>query len=175
VFQACALYSYRNDSVGASLHWFQTSAAAGTTVACQPPLAGSQTGTTTTTTTTTKVKPTKTPPLPLGVVLSAGGVPIRVIPLRGTLNGKLATSGKPALTFHGKPVVQLRPGIYKVEAKDLSSRDGLRLRRANGKTTTISTSAFVGSHTVSVNLTAGEWTFASTGGATASIAFKVAT
>lgn len=159
----CALYSYRNDQQGTSTHWFQTSASATSGAACPPPLAGGPSGQATTTTTAVGATSGKSRGsaggLTPGSTLSAIGTVIPLEPLRGVLQATVNASGKPALTFDGKPVSRLRPGRYSIEATDDSAKASLILKKAHGKPVTITGGSFVGRHKLTLELSTGTWSF----------------
>ncbi|HEY4349442.1 MAG TPA: hypothetical protein VGM80_17835 [Gaiellaceae bacterium] len=78
---------------------------------------------------------------------------------RGTLAGAISAAGKLALTFKGKAVATLKPGGYTLKVTDKSAAGGFILKGPGHGATTVTATAFKGSKTLSVNLTAGQWYF----------------
>ena len=79
--------------------------------------------------------------------------------LSGTLAGTLAAAGAATLKLGGKPVSVLDAGRYKVTVADKTSSRSFVLQKKGGKAITISSPTFVGTHSVTVTLTAGQWSF----------------
>jgi hypothetical protein len=91
--------------------------------------------------------------------------------LRGTLTGAVSAAGKLTLGFGGKPVAKLKAGRYKVTVADKSRTKGFAVQAKGRSAIVVSGVSFVGTHSVTVNFTAGQWTFyASPGGAKHSFA-----
>jgi plastocyanin len=85
--------------------------------------------------------------------------------LRGTLAGTVSAAGRLTLGFGGKPVAKLKAGRYKISVADKSRTKGFAVQAKGHSAITVSGVSFVGTHSVTVNLTAGQWTFyASPGG-----------
>jgi hypothetical protein len=85
--------------------------------------------------------------------------------LRGTLTGAVSAAGKLTLGFGGKPVAKLKAGRYKITVADKSRTKGFAIQPKGHSAITASGVSFVGTHSVTVNFTAGQWTFyASPGG-----------
>jgi hypothetical protein len=86
--------------------------------------------------------------------------------LLGTLQGKLAASGKLTLTLKGKPVSRLQSGRYTFAISDQDRKAGVSLQvgAKNGKARQLSGPAFVGTRKTTVNLSAGRWTVSAPGG-----------
>jgi hypothetical protein len=83
-------------------------------------------------------------------------------------------AGKLRLTLKGKPVKTLGPGSYKIVASDSSAKDGVVLRRIGRAGTLLTGSSFVGKHTLTTELTAGQWKLYSTRrGAAGALFFRV--
>jgi hypothetical protein len=79
--------------------------------------------------------------------------------LRGTLVATVNASGTPKLTFQGKGVTALKAGRYTVSASDKSKKGGFIIQQFKGGATTVTGVAFVGTHTKTLNLRAGQWFF----------------
>ena len=75
-----------------------------------------------------------------------------------TLNGSVSTRGKLTLTLKGKTVSSLKAGRYKItrarrDRRSAASRSSSSARPATNVTST----KFLGRHTVTLKLTAGQW------------------
>ncbi len=79
-------------------------------------------------------------------------------PFRGTLTGVVTAAGSLRVAYKGKSVASLNAGRYAISVVDRSSSSGFAVK---GKHATVSVTgmAFVGKRTVTVNLTAGQWSF----------------
>ena len=79
-------------------------------------------------------------------------------PFRGTLTGVVTPAGSLRIAFKGKSVASLNAGRYAISVVDRSSSSGFTVK---GKRATVSVTgmAFVGKRTVTLNLTAGHWSF----------------
>jgi len=80
--------------------------------------------------------------------------------LAGTVNGSGLT-----LTSKGKNVSLIREGRYRIAVDDRTSKRGFTLAKADKKPVDLTRPAFVGKHTVTLNLTPGRWLFYSASGA----------
>jgi hypothetical protein len=78
--------------------------------------------------------------------------------LRGTLSATLTSSGKPALVSKGKSVSTLKAGRYRFVILDQDPKHSFTIEK-KGKPKDLTTAAFVGKHSVSVVLSAGEYTY----------------
>jgi len=83
-------------------------------------------------------------------------------PLKGTLHGAVSPSGKLTLTYKGKSVLTLAPGLYKFSVVDKSKKSGFSVEQLHGAATMVSGVAFVGTRTATINLKSGQWFFSST-------------
>jgi hypothetical protein len=82
----------------------------------------------------------------------------------GTLTGSIATSGQSALMLGRKPVTTLKAGRYTFSITDKDSKVGFSLLGPTWKTpSSLSGAKFVGTTRHSVTLTAGRWTYYTTG------------
>jgi hypothetical protein len=79
--------------------------------------------------------------------------------LRGTLAGTLTAAGKLSLAIGGKPVSRLKAGRYRITVVDKARALEAVLREDGHAAITLSGVTFVGTHTVTVNLAAGHWTY----------------
>jgi hypothetical protein len=85
-----------------------------------------------------------------------------VAPFRGELTGGINASGRLSLAFKGKSVAHLKTGRYTIVVADASASSGFELQKAGKKNVVIVTGArFTGKHSLTVDLTAGSWTFMS--------------
>ncbi len=92
--------------------------------------------------------------------------------LLGTIYGSLTSNGSLKVLLKGKAVSSLKAGRYRFTITDKSPKAGFTVVLSNGKTKTITSSAFVGRHSEFLTLTAGSYAY-STGIGT-SHSFKVA-
>jgi hypothetical protein len=92
--------------------------------------------------------------------------------LRGTLAGTLSATGKLTLAVGGSPVSRLKAGRYKITVVDKARTAGAIIRESGHGPISLSGVAFVGTHTVTVNLGAGRWSFSTSAG-TSKTAFTV--
>ena len=81
--------------------------------------------------------------------------------LVGTLAGTVSPSGRLELELDGKRVTKLKAGRYKITVTDKASAHGFVVREKGHSAITLTGSSFVGTHSVTLSLTAGAWTFAS--------------
>lgn len=82
--------------------------------------------------------------------------------LKGTLSGAVSATGKLSLSYKGKSVLTLSPGLYKFLVVDKSKKSGFVVERLHGAATTVSGVAAVGTRSVSINLSSGQWFYSST-------------
>ena len=82
-----------------------------------------------------------------------------VVPFRGTLLGTVGSGGKLTLSRNGKSVSSLKQGRYKIAVDDKTPKGGFTIGRPHSPSVTVTGSAFVGKHTVTLRLKAGQWTF----------------
>jgi hypothetical protein len=83
----------------------------------------------------------------------------RALPVRGALAGSVTTAGKLRLAFKGKQVSSLKAGRYRLSVLDETSKSAFTLQRIKQEPLSVSTKAHVGRRTVTVTLTAGQWSF----------------
>jgi hypothetical protein len=91
-----------------------------------------------------------------------GTTPAAGAAAKGTLNGTVSPSGKLTLTYKGKSVLTLAPGLYTFTVVDKSKTSGFVVEELHGPTTTVSGVSFVGTRSVTINLKTGQWFFSST-------------
>jgi len=82
------------------------------------------------------------------------------VPFRGTLLGSVSPSGSLELTFKGKDVVKLVAGNYNITVTDRSAKSQFVLQENFQPPITVTGLGFVGKHTLTLDLTAGQWSFA---------------
>ena len=75
-----------------------------------------------------------------------------------------ATASYLAYSTAKDPLATLRAGLYDIVVRDASPRGGLFVQKAHKKAVLIAGVSFTGKRTVQVDLTAGRWTFFSSGG-----------
>ncbi len=78
---------------------------------------------------------------------------------RGRLVGTVSAAGKLALTFKGKGVASLVSGRYTVTVTDRSTKSGFVLQEIHQPAITISPAGHVGTRTVTVDMSPGQWVF----------------
>jgi len=81
----------------------------------------------------------------------------------GTLTGALSSNGSPTLMLKGKPVATLKAGRYTFRISDQDAKASFTIQAAGGKQDALTTPSFVGKHSVTVTLTAGNWMYFGTG------------
>ena len=85
-------------------------------------------------------------------------------PFRGSLDATVFKSGKLSLSRNGKTVGFLKSGRWTFSVDDESSRAGFSVQVLHGKSTTVTSAAYTGSHDVTLQLKPGRWFFFSPGG-----------
>ena len=95
------------------------------------------------------------------------------VALRGTLAGTVKAAGKLTLALQGKAVSKLKAGRYKITVADKTSARSFVVKEKGHSAITISSAPFVGTHSVMLNLTAGQWTFYTSAGAKSTGSFSV--
>jgi hypothetical protein len=131
-FQPSSTYTWTDDAIPGVVNTFQTSSQVLGTAPSTP------------------VSPSSGPPAvsqdPIG----------SLVPHTGKLVAAVGTSGL-SLVLHGKQVSKLAPGFYAITVTDRSSRRGFVLVKAGHAAKTLTGSAFTGTRTFTVSLTAGHW------------------
>jgi hypothetical protein len=92
------------------------------------------------------------------------GSAIKASPFRGTLDGTVSSTGKLILTLKGKNVSTLKSGRYTISIVDKTSKSGFTLQAIRKQPVTVTGVAFVGKHSVAIDLKAGQWMFYSSTG-----------
>jgi hypothetical protein len=105
---------------------------------------------------------TSTATNPTGATTTTTTTPTAPTAVKGTVNGAVSLSGKLTLTYKGKSVLTLAPGLYKFTVVDKSKKSGFVVEELHGAVTTVSGVASVGTRTVTINLKTGQWFFSST-------------
>jgi hypothetical protein len=104
---------------------------------------------------------------------SSGGTGSKPAAVLGTLIGRVNPAGKLVLSYGGIPVKKVKPGRYKITVADKTPKRSFIVGKTGGAATTIGGVAFVGTKTVTLNLTTGKWTFYASGGPKSSSSFAV--
>jgi hypothetical protein len=94
------------------------------------------------------------------------GSAIKSGPIRGTLVGAVSAAGKLTLTRSGKGVNTLKAGRYTFTIQDSSAKADFTIQELRKTPLTLTGVAFIGKHTTTVDLKAGQWTFYSSVGKT---------
>jgi len=81
-----------------------------------------------------------------------------IVPTRGTLAGVVTPAGRLAIAYKGKPVKTLQAGRYTISVVDESSSNGFVVKGSR-KAVSVTGMPFVGKHSVTLDLTAGRWSF----------------
>jgi hypothetical protein len=84
-----------------------------------------------------------------------------IVPLRGTLSGTVGANGALSLLFKGRKVATLTAGRYTFTVADKSKTGGFVIEHGSRTAVSLTGGAFVGTHSASVELTAGQWSFSS--------------
>jgi hypothetical protein len=148
-FQPGATYVYQDDRNPTTIHEvFGT------------PGSGAGTATTSTPTTTSLSSSSSgsktTKPTSSDVVGSA------IAPFRGTLLGSVTVAGKLTLTAKGRAVSKLKSGRYTFTINDSSARSGFTIQEIRKAAKAVTGVSFVGKHSVTIDLTPGQWFFYTT-------------
>jgi hypothetical protein len=80
-------------------------------------------------------------------------------PFRGTLAATVTAAGKLTLTRNGKGVATLKAGRYSFLVHDSAAKAGFIVQEVRKPAVTLTGVSFVGKHTVTVDLKAGQWMF----------------
>jgi hypothetical protein len=147
-FQANSTYTYRDDFQPSFVRFFSTSS---TTISSAGSGGGASTGST----------PTKSGASP---ATSQDIVGSGVVPFRGALDAIVFKGGKLSLSRNGKAVTSLKTGRWTFAVDDESKTAGFTVKSLRGKPVTVTSAAFVGSHSVTLMLKAGRWFFFTSGG-----------
>ena len=83
-----------------------------------------------------------------------------IVPNRGMLTAAVNTAGRLSLAYRGKSLTSLKAGKYTIAVTDRSANAGLVLQKLKRAPLSITGSAFMGTRSVHVRLTAGRWLFA---------------
>jgi len=105
-----------------------------------------------------------------GGTISQGGAHTSLL---GTLIGRVNPSGKLTLTYGGIPVTKVKAGRYKITVADKTPSRSFTVQRVGHAATTVSGVSFVGTHSVTLSLLAGKWTFFTSAGTKSSSTFTV--
>jgi hypothetical protein len=142
-FEPNSTYTWKIDTAPTIVHTFQTS---NQVLGTPPPPAGAIIGQLDPYTGTKKATGGNT-----SVVGSA------IAPFRGKLTGVVSSSGRMSIAFKGKGLANLKAGRYTVAVSDASRKVGFELKRAKHTPVVVTGVAFVGKHSLTVNLVAGKW------------------
>jgi hypothetical protein len=104
---------------------------------------------------------------------SKGGTVANTGSLSGTLLGRVSPAGKLTLSSGGVPVTKVKAGRYKLTVADKASTRSYVVQRKGGSATTVSGVSFMGTRTIVLTLTAGQWTYYTSSGAKSASTFSV--
>ena len=93
--------------------------------------------------------------------------------LRGTLAGTVSSDGNLKLAFQGKAVSKLKSGRYKITVVDKTPARSFVVQENKHPAITVSGVSFVGTHSVTVDFKAGQWTFYTSAGKKSTSSFSV--
>src|SRR5438477_236263 len=79
--------------------------------------------------------------------------------LLGTLIGRVNPAGKLSLSYGGVSVAKVKAGRYKITVADKTPARSFVVQQKGRAATTISGVSFVGTHSVTLVLSAGQWSF----------------
>lgn len=151
-FQANSTYTYRDDFQPSLVRFFSTSS---TSISSGGSGGGASTGST----------PTKSQSGGASPATSQDIVGSGVVSFRGTLAATVSAAGKLTLIRNGKRLsAPLRSGRYRIAVDDRTSKSGFMLQQIRKRPLTLTGSAFVGKHTVTLDLKPGQWMFYSPAG-----------
>ncbi len=94
-----------------------------------------------------------------GGTQSAIGTVIKTAPFRGALAGTVSSTGKLTLTRNGKAVATIKSGRYSIAVQDQTPKAGFTVQEIRKQSVTLTGVAFVGKHTVTIDLKPGQWMF----------------
>jgi hypothetical protein len=100
------------------------------------------------------------PPIPAGTRITTSSqdlVGSAIVHARGTLVGTVGASGRLSLVYRGRGLSSLSSGRYVVSVTGRSASSGFLLGNAKHDVVRLTGAAFVGKHSFSVDLTAGQW------------------
>ena len=84
---------------------------------------------------------------------------------RGKLGGAVTSKGQISLVRNGKAVTTLRSGRYSIDVDDRGPTTGFTLQQVTKRPITLTGANFLGHHSVTVGLSAGQWVYYSGPGA----------
>jgi hypothetical protein len=147
-FQPNSTYTYRDDFQPSLVRFFSTTS---TTISSAGTGGGTSAGSTAT-------KGGASPATSQDIVGSG------VVPFRGALDAIVFKGGKLSLSRNGKAVASLKTGRWTFAVDDESKAAGFTVKSLRGKPVSVTSAAFVGSHSVTVLLKPGRWFFFTSGG-----------
>src|SRR5579862_1377233 len=116
--------------------------------------------TTTATGTSSSLLPPPPPSTAKGGSVQAPLIGSEIMPFRGSLVAVVTPANKPSVMSGKKQVAKVKPGRYSIVVNDDSASGGLSVQKRHGKARSLTSAKFKGRRTVSLTLTAGDWTFA---------------
>jgi hypothetical protein len=150
-FQASSTYTYRDDFQASLVRFFSTSS---TTSSSGGSGGGASSGST-----TAKSGSGGTSPATSQDIVGSG-----VVPFRGALDAIVFKGGNLSLSRNGKAVTSLKAGRWTFSVDDESKAAGFTVKSLHGKPVTVTSTPYVGSHSVTLTLKAGRWFFFTSGG-----------
>lgn len=87
------------------------------------------------------------------------GSAIKSVAFRGTLTGAVTSAGSLTLRQGGKSVSSLKSGRYRITVNDKASKIGFTIEGLHRQSVSVTGSSFVGKHTITLDLTTGQWAF----------------
>jgi hypothetical protein len=91
----------------------------------------------------------------------------------GVLTGLVGASGRLSLSLNGTPVTKLRAGRYRIIVVDKSPSRSFLVRKKGGPAITVSGVSATGTHSATVSLTHGTWSYYTSAGAKSTGSFSV--
>ncbi len=83
---------------------------------------------------------------------------------RGSLAAAVSASGLLSVTLHGKKVSRLAAGTYRITVSDRSAKSGFLLAKAGHAAKMLTSAAFTGKRSFSLDLTTGRWSLLAAAG-----------
>jgi hypothetical protein len=146
-----SMYTWRTIATPAVYTFMTSNAVEGT------PPSPAAAGSSSTSASASPIAPTQT--LVGGDIVGSAATPAT---FRGTLKATVSATNMLSLTFKGKPVARLTAGSYTITVNNKSPRSRVILQETHQPAITITSLGFLGTRSLSLDLTPGQWFLTST-------------